>query len=66
MVGLLPQFGGPSSLYSPEVMSHMERTVTIKASDIDTASAAEQKISQKLRQSYEMDVGSRVCFRFSL
>uniref|UniRef100_A0A0M3IXB4 KH domain-containing protein n=1 Tax=Ascaris lumbricoides TaxID=6252 RepID=A0A0M3IXB4_ASCLU len=38
---------------------HMERTITVKAAEMSIVSAAEQKISQKLRQSYEADLSNR-------
>lgn len=43
---------------------HLERTVTVKAPTMSVVSAAEQKISQKLRLSFEADVNSRVSFKF--
>lgn len=53
-----------SPLYGSDVAMHLERTVTVKASTMSVVSAAEQKISQKLRLSFEADVNSRVSFKF--
>uniref|UniRef100_A0A0N5ANF7 KH domain-containing protein n=1 Tax=Syphacia muris TaxID=451379 RepID=A0A0N5ANF7_9BILA len=61
-----PRDGGLTSsaygatMYPPEMNLVTERTIIIKGPDMDTVFAAEQKISQKLRQSYEYDLNNRV------
>lgn len=60
MLGMLPGYGGPPPLYAADMAMHMERTITVKAPEMSIVSAAEQKISQKLRQSYEADLSNRV------
>uniref|UniRef100_A0A0M3I2Q9 KH domain-containing protein n=1 Tax=Ascaris lumbricoides TaxID=6252 RepID=A0A0M3I2Q9_ASCLU len=59
MLGMLPGYGGPPPLYAADMAMHMERTITVKAPEMSIVSAAEQKISQKLRQSYEADLSNR-------
>ncbi|KAL4003196.1 KH domain family protein [Acanthocheilonema viteae] len=49
-----------SPLYGSDMSMHLERTVTVKAPTMSIISAAEQKISQKLRLSFEADVNSRI------
>uniref|UniRef100_A0A1I7VTA1 KH domain-containing protein n=1 Tax=Loa loa TaxID=7209 RepID=A0A1I7VTA1_LOALO len=61
---LMPPYTA-SSLYGSDVSVHLERTVTVKASTMSVVSAAEQKISQKLRLSFEADVNSRIMFSSS-
>lgn len=56
--GLMPPYA--ASLYGSDMAMHVERTVTVKAPDMSVVSAAEQKISQKLRQSFEADLSNRV------
>ncbi|VDN03161.1 unnamed protein product [Thelazia callipaeda] len=51
-----------SSLYGSDVAMYMERTVTVKASTMNVVSAAEQKISQKLRTCFKSDVNSRMLY----
>ncbi|MCP9259424.1 Insulin-like growth factor 2 mRNA-binding protein 1 [Dirofilaria immitis] len=58
---LMPPYAA-SSLYGSDMSMHLERTVTVKASTMSIVSAAEQKISQKLRLSFEADVNSRIMF----
>uniref|UniRef100_A0A1I8EHK6 KH domain-containing protein n=1 Tax=Wuchereria bancrofti TaxID=6293 RepID=A0A1I8EHK6_WUCBA len=58
---LMPPYAA-SSLYGSDMSVHLERTVTVKASTMNVVSAAEQKISQKLRLSFEADVNSRIMF----
>ncbi|VDK52885.1 unnamed protein product [Anisakis simplex] len=60
MFGMLPGYGTAPPLYAADMAMHMERTVTVKASEMNVVSAAEQKISQKLRSSYEYDLNNRV------
>ncbi|VDM43641.1 unnamed protein product [Toxocara canis] len=59
MLGMLPGYGGAPPLYAADMAMHMERTITVKAPEMSIVSAAEQKISQKLRQSYEADLSNR-------
>ncbi|VDK50854.1 unnamed protein product [Gongylonema pulchrum] len=59
---MVPPYGTGSSIYDSDVAVHVERTVTVKAADMSVISAAEQKISQKLRQSFEADVNNIVSF----
>ncbi|KJH50738.1 KH domain protein [Dictyocaulus viviparus] len=54
MGGLIPPF--------PDAVLTMERTITVKGPSIDVVSAAEQKISARLRQSYETDLQHRMSF----
>lgn len=54
---MVPPYVG-SPVYGADMAVHIERTVTVKAADMTTISAAEQRISQKLRQSYETDLNS--------
>lgn len=49
-------------MYPPEINLFTERTIIIKGQDMNTVIAAEQRISQKLRQSYESDLNNRVMF----
>ena len=49
-----------AAMYPPEMNLLTERTITIKGPNVDTIFAAEQRISQNLRQSYEFDLNSRV------
>lgn len=58
---LIPPYAA-SSLYGSDMSMHLERTVTVKASTMNIISAAEQKISQKLRSCFEADMNSRVGF----
>ncbi|VDO70301.1 unnamed protein product [Heligmosomoides polygyrus] len=51
MSGLMPPF--------PDAVLTMERTITVKGPSIEVVSAAEQKISARLRQSYETDLQHR-------
>ncbi|KAJ1360665.1 hypothetical protein KIN20_019692 [Parelaphostrongylus tenuis] len=52
--GLMPPF--------PDAVLSMERTITVKGPSIEVVSAAEQKISARLRQSYETDLQHRMSF----
>lgn len=61
---LIPPYAS-SSLYGSDISVHLERTVTVKASTLNTVSAAEQKISQKLRSCFEADMNNRVIFSSS-
>ncbi|ETN80191.1 KH domain protein, partial [Necator americanus] len=54
MGGLMPPF--------PDAVLTMERTITVKGPSIEVVSAAEQKISARLRQSYETDLQHRMSF----
>ncbi|EYB81939.1 hypothetical protein Y032_0371g139 [Ancylostoma ceylanicum] len=54
MGGLIPPF--------PDAVLTMERTITVKGPSIEVVSAAEQKISARLRQSYETDLQHRMSF----
>ncbi|WKY01354.1 hypothetical protein Q1695_015393 [Nippostrongylus brasiliensis] len=54
MSGLMPPF--------PDAVLTMERTITVKGPSIEVVSAAEQKISARLRQSYETDLQHRMSF----
>uniref|UniRef100_A0A915PW78 K Homology domain-containing protein n=1 Tax=Setaria digitata TaxID=48799 RepID=A0A915PW78_9BILA len=58
---LMPPYTA-SSLYGSDMAMHLERTVTVKAPTMSVVSAAEQKISQKLRLSFEADVNSRMIY----
>uniref|UniRef100_A0A8R1Y3W7 K Homology domain-containing protein n=1 Tax=Onchocerca volvulus TaxID=6282 RepID=A0A8R1Y3W7_ONCVO len=58
---LMPSYAA-SSLCGSDMSMHLERTVTVKAPTMNVVSAAEQKISQKLRLSFEADVNSRMMF----
>ncbi|CAG9540775.1 unnamed protein product [Cercopithifilaria johnstoni] len=58
---LMPPYAA-SPLYGSDLSMHLERTVTVKAPTMSVVSAAEQKISQKLRLSFEADVNSRIIF----
>lgn len=53
------QVGGPAAVPYGDVLQ-MERTITVRAPTIQEVSAAEQKISAKLRQSFETDVTNRM------
>lgn len=63
-----PRDGGFSvyaaTMYPPEMTLFNERTITIKGQDMNTVFAAEQKITQKLRQSYESDLNSRAIYPY--
>ncbi|CAJ0598664.1 unnamed protein product [Cylicocyclus nassatus] len=54
MGGLMPPF--------PDAVLTMERTITVKGPSIEVVSAAEQRISARLRQSYETDLQHRMSF----
>uniref|UniRef100_A0A0R3S0I7 KH domain-containing protein n=1 Tax=Elaeophora elaphi TaxID=1147741 RepID=A0A0R3S0I7_9BILA len=58
---LMPPYAA-SPMYGSDMSMHLERTVTVKAPTMSIVSAAEQKISQKLRLSFEADVNSRIIF----
>ncbi|CAD6185958.1 unnamed protein product [Caenorhabditis auriculariae] len=51
-----PPFGAPYG----DVFLQLERTITIKGASIENVSSAEQKVSAKLRQSYELDLQNRI------
>ncbi|VDN29485.1 unnamed protein product [Cylicostephanus goldi] len=46
----------------PDAVLTMERTITVKGPSIEVVSAAEQRISARLRQSYETDLQHRMSF----
>ncbi|GMT18892.1 hypothetical protein PFISCL1PPCAC_10189 [Pristionchus fissidentatus] len=49
-------------MYQEMMMSMTDRTITVKGPTITAVSAAEQKISAKLRQSFEYDFSSRAVY----
>ncbi|VDD94093.1 unnamed protein product [Enterobius vermicularis] len=51
-------------MYPPEINLFTERTIIIKGQDMNTVIAAEQRISQKLRQSYESDLNNRALYPY--
>lgn len=54
------ELGGLAMPPFPDMIMQMERTITVKGPTIDCISLAEQKISSKLRQSYDTDIQNRL------